>query len=179
MQKDDKNICGAKTRAGHPCKNAPVKGRERCRLHGGTQKRGVSHHNYRYGKFSAYASESLKEILDQLDELPSEELISVDSEIKLMQALIISSKALERNLSDLNDLKTISEVIEKIVRCKQRSHKLQIEQSKLVPANDLRHFLTWLENVLIKEVGKDKSDAVMNKLTTFKISDNEIREITQ
>jgi hypothetical protein len=27
--------CGAKTRAGHPCKKAAMKGRERCRNHGG------------------------------------------------------------------------------------------------------------------------------------------------
>ncbi|WP_340255729.1 HGGxSTG domain-containing protein [Roseobacter sp. HKCC-CH-9208] len=27
--------CGAKTRAGHPCKKAAMKGRDRCRNHGG------------------------------------------------------------------------------------------------------------------------------------------------
>lgn len=27
--------CGARTRAGSPCKLAPVKGKKRCRLHGG------------------------------------------------------------------------------------------------------------------------------------------------
>lgn len=29
------NICGAKTRAGKPCKKTPVEGKQRCRLHGG------------------------------------------------------------------------------------------------------------------------------------------------
>lgn len=29
-------ICNAKTRSGHPCKTHPVKGRKRCRMHGGT-----------------------------------------------------------------------------------------------------------------------------------------------
>lgn len=31
----DKTICGAKTRAGKPCKKSPVAGKKRCRLHGG------------------------------------------------------------------------------------------------------------------------------------------------
>jgi hypothetical protein len=29
--------CGAKTRAGHPCRQAAVKGRPRCRMHGGAK----------------------------------------------------------------------------------------------------------------------------------------------
>jgi len=37
--------CGAKTRTGEPCKVAPVTGRERCRMHGGTQPRGLAHHS--------------------------------------------------------------------------------------------------------------------------------------
>ena len=28
--------CGAKTRSGAPCKTPPVRGRRRCRMHGGT-----------------------------------------------------------------------------------------------------------------------------------------------
>jgi hypothetical protein len=29
--------CGAKTRAGHPCRQAAVRGRVRCRMHGGAK----------------------------------------------------------------------------------------------------------------------------------------------
>jgi glucans biosynthesis protein len=29
--------CGAKTRAGHPCRQAAVRGRPRCRMHGGAK----------------------------------------------------------------------------------------------------------------------------------------------
>ena len=29
--------CGARTRAGHPCRQAAVKGRTRCRMHGGAR----------------------------------------------------------------------------------------------------------------------------------------------
>jgi len=36
LQTKEKQICGAKTRQGHPCKTHPVTGRKRCRMHGGT-----------------------------------------------------------------------------------------------------------------------------------------------
>lgn len=42
----DKVICGAKTRSGKVCKNPPVNGRNRCRMHGGMTPRGINHYNY-------------------------------------------------------------------------------------------------------------------------------------
>src|ERR1700681_1646512 len=42
--------CGAKTRAGHPCRQAAVRGRSRCRMHGGAKGSGGPRGN-RNGKF--------------------------------------------------------------------------------------------------------------------------------
>lgn len=44
--------CGAKKRDGSLCKKPPVKGRNRCRLHGGAQKRGAQHHSFKDGRYS-------------------------------------------------------------------------------------------------------------------------------
>jgi hypothetical protein len=45
--------CGARTRAGHPCKQAAVRGRGRCRMHGGAKGSGgplgQRNGNYRHG----------------------------------------------------------------------------------------------------------------------------------
>ena len=45
--------CGAKTRAGHPCRQAAVRGRGRCRMHGGAKgsggPRGKRNGNFRHG----------------------------------------------------------------------------------------------------------------------------------
>jgi glucans biosynthesis protein len=45
--------CGARTRVGHPCKQAAVRGRERCRMHGGAKgsggPRGDRNGNYKHG----------------------------------------------------------------------------------------------------------------------------------
>jgi hypothetical protein len=49
--------CGAKTRSGRPCRQAAVKGRARCRMHGGARgsggPRGERNGNFLHGKFTA------------------------------------------------------------------------------------------------------------------------------
>jgi glucans biosynthesis protein len=45
--------CGAKTRAGHPCRQAAVRERSRCRMHGGAKgsggPRGKRNGNFKHG----------------------------------------------------------------------------------------------------------------------------------
>lgn len=45
-------VCGAKTRSGGRCKNHPVAGKKRCRMHGGTSRSGKDHWNYQHGFWS-------------------------------------------------------------------------------------------------------------------------------
>jgi hypothetical protein len=55
--------CGAKTRAGLPCQRPALRGRKRCRLHGGLSPgapRGVKNGNYRTGDWTAEAVEERK-----------------------------------------------------------------------------------------------------------------------
>ena len=48
--------CGAKTRAGQPCRQAAVKGRTRCRMHGGAEgsggPSGNRNGNFKHGLFT-------------------------------------------------------------------------------------------------------------------------------
>lgn len=53
-------ICGAKTRSGGKCKNAPVTGAKRCRMHGGKTPRGTDSPNFKHGLYSEYLPESWK-----------------------------------------------------------------------------------------------------------------------
>ncbi len=53
------NICGAKTRAGHPCKRPAGWGTDhvgsgRCRMHGGASVKGVEHPNFKHGRRSKH-----------------------------------------------------------------------------------------------------------------------------
>jgi len=49
--------CGARTRAGHPCKQAAVRDRARCRMHGGARgsggPRGNRNGNFKHGLWTA------------------------------------------------------------------------------------------------------------------------------
>ena len=50
--------CGARTRAGAPCQRPPVRGRKRCRLHGGLSPgapRGPKNGNFKSGDWTADA----------------------------------------------------------------------------------------------------------------------------
>lgn len=168
----EKNICGAKTRDGTPCKRKPSKGRERCYMHGGAQPRGAENPNFKHGLYSKYAGESLKEVLADLEDVSPEELVKPDNEIKLMQALIIKAKALENDLSDLRDLDTISKIIDRLITAKQRSQAIMLEQNRLIPAGDIQLFLNWMEELLINEFGESDALDVMNRLRNFRISDH-------
>jgi hypothetical protein len=51
--------CGAKTRAGAPCRRPAIRGRGRCRLHGGASTgapRGLKNGNYKDGNWTADAA---------------------------------------------------------------------------------------------------------------------------
>ena len=59
--------CGAKTRAGIPCQSPPVRGRKRCRLHGGLSPgapRGSRNGNYTNGDWTREALEERRWVRD-------------------------------------------------------------------------------------------------------------------
>jgi len=59
--------CGAKTRAGTPCQSPAIRGRKRCRLHGGLSPgapKGSQNGNYKNGEWTAEAIEERKWLRD-------------------------------------------------------------------------------------------------------------------
>jgi hypothetical protein len=56
--------CGARTRAGHPCRQAAVRGRARCRMHGGAKgsggPRGDRNGNFKHGLWTRESLETRK-----------------------------------------------------------------------------------------------------------------------
>ena len=67
--------CGAKTRAGHPCRQAAVTGRGRCRMHGGAKgsggPRGKRNGNFRRGLFTREAKAIRAEMRATIREIKS------------------------------------------------------------------------------------------------------------
>lgn len=171
MNQEQKHICGAKTRSGGQCQNSPVKNSNRCRMHGGKSLKGTDSPRYKHGLYSKYAGESLKEVLDELEDVSSEELVRPDNEIKLMQALLMKCKSLENGMDDLKDLDTISKIIDRLIHAKQRSQAIMLEQSRLIPAEDIELFLDWMQQLLSDRIGHDKANEITDELSNFKISD--------
>lgn len=76
---EERRLCGAKTRSGAPCKRSPIKGKKRCRRHGGTNpgpKKG-SRHALKHGIYSDVLSPEDKKTYDRI------ELGSIDDEIRI------------------------------------------------------------------------------------------------
>jgi hypothetical protein len=63
--------CGAKTRSGGSCRSAAVRGKSRCRMHGGAKGSGGQHGNHnarRHGLFTSDAISDRRQIRDLLGE---------------------------------------------------------------------------------------------------------------
>lgn len=61
--KDGTPMCGAKNRRGEPCRQFPVKGRSRCKFHGGRTPRGPSSPHYKHGFFSQVLPKELAKLV--------------------------------------------------------------------------------------------------------------------
>jgi len=69
---------------GHQCGNSAKAGLNRCRFHGGNVRRGVSHPNFRNGKYSKYMPDHLMERYEQARE--DKELLSLREDIAVVEA---------------------------------------------------------------------------------------------
>lgn len=76
--------CGAKTRNGNLCKNAPMDN-GRCRMHGGASLKGIESPVYNHGRYSKYAPDSLQK---KITELEGYNLLGLADELQAQRALI-------------------------------------------------------------------------------------------
>lgn len=83
---DSSKICGAKTRAGTPCKKPPVAGKKRCRMHGGLTPVGPASPHYQNGRHSRYMPTGIAEKFRIA--LDDPELTSLREEIAACDAMI-------------------------------------------------------------------------------------------
>jgi hypothetical protein len=124
MKSEERQRCGAKTRAGTACRNWPVRGRKRCRLHGGAEGSGrpVIH-----GRYSRVAKAGLVEKFHEF--LADPEYGSLKGEIAMERALFAAElERLEGKPASAADtamlmglLDTISKSIERLARIESRT----------------------------------------------------------
>lgn len=80
-------VCGAKTRNGGTCRNKPVRGRTRCRMHGGASLVGIAHPSFTTGKHSKYLPMRLQEAYAAA--MADPDLLGLRSEIALLDARLL------------------------------------------------------------------------------------------
>jgi len=84
-----KQICGARLRSGKPCTQVLRKGRNRCRVHGGSSPRGADHPSFKTGtagRFSAALPPKMRERYEALCRDP--ELLCMQHEVSLLDLRI-------------------------------------------------------------------------------------------
>jgi hypothetical protein len=88
MDKALKTTCGAKNRQGEPCKKSPMKGKQRCRNHGGRTPTGTKG-NRTHGLYSAGLTDEERDLWDGI------QLGNVDDELRLCRIQLRRAMNLE------------------------------------------------------------------------------------
>lgn len=89
-------ICGAKNRQGEPCRKSPLKGKTRCKLHGGLAGAPKNNkNNVKHNIYSKFLTKEEQQITAGLD------LSSIDDELKLTKARLMRVLQLEEQQSKL------------------------------------------------------------------------------
>lgn len=79
----ERKICGAKTRAGHPCKAQPM-ANGRCKNHGGKSLAGIASPTFKHGRYSKHLPSRLAERYHEAATDPA--LLELSHEIALLDA---------------------------------------------------------------------------------------------
>jgi len=80
--------CGAHSRrTGEPCKNFPIKGRTRCKFHGGKSPVGIATKSFKHGKLSKYLPDRLVHNFQEACNDPN--LLELRSELGLVDSRVL------------------------------------------------------------------------------------------
>lgn len=149
-------ICGAKTRSGAPCKNPPVTGRERCRMHGGSQPRGLARHNTTHGRYSKHLPTRLGERYEAA--LKDPDLLALRDEIAITDARI--QELLEPEDASAVDWPAVQESIEQRRKLVETERKRLVDLQQMMTAEQAMTLLAAVEAVVRKHV--DDRDTLAN-----------------
>lgn len=102
-------ICGAKTRNGEACQKPPMKGKRKCRLHGGaTKNSGAPKTNKNAVKPGSLYSQFMTK--DEIDFLQNAELGKIDAELLLCKVQL--KRALEAKAKQAVEVESVEDLLE-------------------------------------------------------------------
>jgi hypothetical protein len=85
------DLCGAKTRSGSPCRRAPLKGKTRCKLHGGATP-STNQNARKHGIYSAVLLPEEEELFDEIAVGDLDQEIKV-ARLQLRRAMLAQTQA--------------------------------------------------------------------------------------
>jgi hypothetical protein len=164
MSENKKNyeICGAKTRAGTPCKKPAGwgtnhKGIGKCKLHGGATP-------IKHGLYSKYTNHRLGDMIDKLSD--DDELLNLRKTIALQQSLIIDilNKVEDESLTLTPRLsKTLSDIGDKLGKNIERRQKVEEGEKYILQIEEVQNVVNQVVVIVQEEV---KDPAVIDKVGT-------------
>lgn len=108
--------CGAKTRGGGTCKRAPLKGKTRCKLHGGATPSGPANANFKHGRYAKVFRGALADkFLEATDESQPLDLLP---ELAVQRSLLAHQieTVSKMHTPAYKDMTTISKLADDVVR---------------------------------------------------------------
>jgi hypothetical protein len=129
---DERRLCGAKTRSGQACKASPIKGKRRCKMHGGmsTGPRKGTRNALKHGIYSDVLSPEDKKTYDRI------ELGSIDDEIRIARIQLrraLQEQERQRSFADagIDELRRTMEVQEiKSTSIAGQTQQLEIKRTR-------------------------------------------------
>lgn len=106
-------ICGAKTRSGAPCRKAAVRGRTRCRLHGGgSNEPGPGHHSWKHGRNSR--TQRYPRLLAEMPEADPAEVRDTTDDLQLhdKRAALLDAEIADAAAVSWRELRTMADGID-------------------------------------------------------------------
>ncbi len=152
-------VCGAKTRDGDPCKNAPVTGHARCRMHGGTSPgRPIIHGRYSLIHRAALAAKVATFLADPR---PGD----LTDELALLRALL--QDHLERFPDgvplEVSEIGCVMAMVDAVARLVERISRI-VNQTALTAA-EVQLLQVRLADLVVKYVdGADRQLAFLDEL---------------
>lgn len=133
-------ICGAKTRAGHPCQQRPMPN-GRCRMHGGATPRGVASPHFRHGRYSKALPVRLAAVYAQAR--TDDDLLAVRDEAALLQVRIgelLTRLAADDVQDDARIWREVRTTIDALRKASASERKRLVDMRAMVTADEAMAF---------------------------------------
>lgn len=174
-----RKICGAKTRAGTPCKNSPMPN-GKCRMHGGKstgpkdkQKLKENKNAEKHGLFSKYLPEETMDLVNNMESLNAIDMLW--DNIKIQYAAIIRSQKImyvKDKEEMIKELKKQKEYDSETVSSSEKEYEFQFawdRQATFLTAQsramaELRNMITRYDELLKTELATEEQELRIEKL---------------